>query len=183
MGPGLRKATLAIHLMVSVGWIGAVVAYLALGVSAATTTDDETIRSAWVAMEILGWDAIVPLAIASLVTGLLISVGTRWGLVRHYWVFISLVLTGLSVGVLLLHMPDVTATVAVLDDLSTQELAALGGDLAHPTIGLVVLLIVLVLNVFKPRGLTRYGHRRQQADPRPGGRGHDGSASPPDPPS
>lgn len=164
MRPGLRKATLAIHLTVSIGWIGTVVAYLALGASAVNTTSDERIRGAWTAMETVGWYAIVPLAVASLVTGVVMSVGTRWGLVRHYWVLISLFLTAIAVAVLLLHMPDVSATVAVLDELSTQELAALGGDLAHPAIGLVVLLVVLVLNVYKPRGLTRYGHRRQHPE-------------------
>src|ERR671923_2401447 len=108
MTPGLRKLALAAHLTCSLGWIGAVVAYLALGVAAATSQDAQTVRAAWIAMELTGWYAIVPLALASLLTGLLMALGTKWGLFRHYWVVFSLVLTTLAAAVLLAHMPDVS---------------------------------------------------------------------------
>lgn len=161
MPPGLRKAALAVHLTCSVGWIGGVVAYLVLGVVAVTAADDATIRASWVAMGAIGWYAIVPLAVASWATGIVMGLGTRWGLFRHYWVSISLVLTSVALAVLVLHMPDVSATVEVARNASGDELTALGGDLAHPAVGLVVLLVVQVLNLYKPRGLTRHGHRRQ----------------------
>ena len=138
------------------------VAYLVLGVVAVTAADDATIRASWVAMEAIGWYAIVPLAVASWVTGIIMGLGTRWGLFRHYWVSISLILTSVALAVLLLHMPDVSATVEVARTASGDELTALGGDLAHPAVGLVVLLVVQVLNIYKPRGVTRYGHRHQQ---------------------
>lgn len=161
MPPALRKAALAVHLTVSVGWVGGVVAYLALGVWAVNTTGDQSIRAAWAAMNIIGWYAIVPLAVASLATGLLMALGTRWGLFRHYWVVISLVLTMIAVAVLLLHMPDVTATAEFAASASGDQLADLGGDLAHPAIGLALLLTVQTLNLYKPEGLTRYGRRQQ----------------------
>lgn len=157
MAPGLRKLALAVHLTASVGWVGAVIAYLGLGVTAVNAPDDPTVRSAWIAMEAVGWYVIVPLAVAALLTGLVMALGTRWGLFRHYWVIISLILTTIAVVVLLVHMPDVSATADVARSASGSELAALGGDLAHPGIGLVVLLVVHVLNIYKPRGLTRYG--------------------------
>lgn len=162
MPPALRKAALAVHLTVSVGWIGGVVAYLTLGLWAVSTDDDQSIRAAWAAMDTIGWKAIVPLAVASLATGLLMALGTRWGLFRHYWVVISLILTLIAVIVLLLHMPDVTATVDFAATASSDQLADLGGDLAHPAIGLALLLVVQTLNLYKPRGLTRYGQRRQR---------------------
>jgi hypothetical protein len=164
MAPGLRKLMLTVHLSASVGWTGAVVAYLALGVAAATSRDAEMVRAAWVAMELTGWSAIVPLALAALVTGLVMSLGTPWGLFRHYWVVISLALTLLCTVVLLLHMPDVTATAAVARAAGDTDLATLGGDLLHPGMGLVVLLGITVLNVYKPRGLTPYGWRVQQLE-------------------
>jgi len=71
--PQLRKFVLAVHITCSVGWIGAVVAYLVLGVSAITSLDALTVRAAWIAMELTGWFAIVPLALAALLTGLTIS--------------------------------------------------------------------------------------------------------------
>ncbi len=101
MTPGLRKFALTVHLTVSVGWIGAVVAYLALGVSAVTSQDAQTVRADYLAMELTGWFVIVPLALAALLTGLVMSLGTPWGLFRHYWVLITLVLTILSTVVLL----------------------------------------------------------------------------------
>jgi hypothetical protein len=113
MSAGIRKLVLAVHLTVSVGWIGAVVAYLVLGVAAATSEDATTIRGAWIAMEATGWFAIVPLALASLASGLVMSLGTRWGLVRHYWVLLSFGLTVFATLVLLLHMPSVTASADV----------------------------------------------------------------------
>ena len=163
MSPSLRKFVLTVHLTFSVGWIGAVVAYLALGITAVTTRDAQTVRAAWIAMELTGWYAIVPLALASLLTGLVMSLGTKWGLFRHYWVLISFGLTVFATTILLLHMPDVSAMAAVAREADAAHLAGgLGGDLFHPVIGLLVLLVIQILNVYKPRGLTPYGWRKQQ---------------------
>ena len=54
MRPGVRKFALTAHLTCSVGWIGAVVAYLALGVSAVVSEDDQAVRGAYLAMEVTG---------------------------------------------------------------------------------------------------------------------------------
>lgn len=162
MSPLRRKALLAVHLVASVGWVGGAVAYVALGVAARTTTDPATIRAAWLAFDILGWWVLVPEAVLTLVTGVALSLGTRWGLFLHYWVVVALLVTLLCTVVLVLHMRDVSATAALARTADAAELRRLGGDLAHPTIGLVLLLFVLVLNVFKPRGVTRRGWRRQQ---------------------
>lgn len=158
MSPGVRKLALTVHLMVSVGWIGAVVAYLVLAVAAADGGDVQTVRAAWIAMELTGWYAIVPLAVASLVTGVVMAVGTRWGLFRHYWVIISLVLTLVATVVLVVHMPDVSAAAATARAPDADPVA-LGSDLAHPGVGLIVLLVIQTLNVYKPRGMTRHGQR------------------------
>ncbi len=79
MAPGLRKVALIVHLVFSIGWIGAVVAYLVLGISAVTSKDVPTVRAAWIAMELIGWSAIVPLGCGSLLTGVVMSLGTAWG--------------------------------------------------------------------------------------------------------
>jgi hypothetical protein len=162
MKPGVRKFALSAHLTCSVGWVGTVVAYLALGIAAVTSQDIETVRAAWTAMELTGRYVIVPLAIASLLTGLVMAFGTKWGLFRHYWVLISFVLTTFATVVLLLHMPTVSSTADVAREAEGTRLEALGGDLFHPGIGLVVLLAIQVLNLYKPPGMTRYGWRKQQ---------------------
>ena len=152
LSPALRKLALTVHLTSSVGWIGAVLAYLALGVAAETSSDTQTVRAAWTAMELTGWWVIVPLAVAALLTGLVMSLGTKWGLFRHYWVLISLVVTLLCTVVLVLHMPTVSAMASLARNADGADLRALGGDLAHPGIGLVLLLLVTGLNIYKPAG-------------------------------
>lgn len=168
MAPGLRKFALVVHLTVSVGWIGAVLAYLALGASAKTSQDALTARAAWSAMEVTGWYVIVPLAVSALLTGLIMSLGTPWGLFRHCWVLISLALTVLCTAVLLLHMSDMSATAAMPREMDMAPGAkgaghgGMGSDLLHPGVGLVFLLAIAALNVYKPRGLTPYVWRKQQ---------------------
>jgi hypothetical protein len=159
MTPGVRKLVLAVHLSFSVGWIGAVVAYLALAVAAQASGEAATVRGAWIAMELVGWYAVVPLAMGSLVTGVVVALGTRWGLLRHWWVVFSLVLTTFSLVVLAMHMPTVSSIAEEVRLADAARLEALSGDLAHPGIGLGVLLAILVLNVYKPRGMTGYGRR------------------------
>jgi hypothetical protein len=128
------------------------------------------VRAAWIGMELTGWYVIVPLALASWLTGLLMALGTTWGLFRHYWVLFSLVLTTFATVILLLHMPDVSvladvareAEGAALDAGRDHVLSRLTqGDLLHPGAGLVVLLLIHVMNVYKPRGMTRYGWRKE----------------------
>jgi hypothetical protein len=164
MKPGVRKFALSAHLTFSIGWIGAVLAYLALGVAAVTSQDVQTVRATWIAMELTGWYIIVPLALASLLTGVVMALGTKWGLFRHYWVLISFALTVFATVILLLHMPTVSSMAETAQEAESATLESLGGDLFHPGIGLVVLLVVQVLNLYKPPGLTRYGWRKQQED-------------------
>lgn len=164
LSPPWRKAALAVHLTVSVGWVGAASAYVALAVAAEQSRDADTIRGAWTGMELIGWYVLVPAALATLVTGVLLALGSRWGLLRHYWVVISLGLTAAATGVLLLHMPDVSALQEQASGRSGHELESMGSDLGHSTLGLLVLVTILVLNIYKPRGLTRRGWRWQQRD-------------------
>lgn len=166
LGPQLRRVVLAAHIVVSVGWIGAAAGYLALGLAATFSRDPETVRAAWIGMALTGWAVIVPLGVSALLTGLWLSLGTPWGLFRHYWVILALILTVLSFAVLLLHMPTVTAGAQVARTGTDTTLVQLGGDVAHPALGLLVLLVVAVLNVHKPRGLTRYGARKQAEERR-----------------
>lgn len=161
--PWGRKFVLAVHITVSVGWVGAVAAYIPLDIIVATIPDVSTSRAGYIAMDVIARWAIVPLAVASFLTGLVISIGTKWGLFRHYWTVISLVLTVLALVVLLVEtrtigaFADVAANPAASDD----DVRALGSTLVHSIGGMVVLLVITVLNVYKPRGLTRYGRRKR----------------------
>jgi DMSO/TMAO reductase YedYZ heme-binding membrane subunit len=163
MAPGLRKLVLTTHITTSVGWIGAVVAYLALDITVVTSQDAQTLRAAYLAMGLITRWVIIPLAIASFLTGLVISLGTKWGLFRHYWVLISLVLTVLAILVLLVETQTISyfADIAADPTTSSDDLRALGSTLVHSVGGLLVLLVITVLNVYKPQGMTPYGWRKQ----------------------
>jgi hypothetical protein len=166
MTPGLRRFALTVHVTFSVGWIGAVVAFLALVVAAMTSQDAHRLRAAWIAMELTGWFAIVPLSLGTLLTGLVMSLGTNWGLFRHYWVLISFVLTILATVVLLGNMQAVSFFAGLAAETGSADVGrlrgGLGSELLHAGVGLLVLLVIQVLNVYKPRGMTPYGRRKQQ---------------------
>jgi SNF family Na+-dependent transporter len=182
MSPGLRKFALTAHLAVSIGWIGAVAAYLTLDVTVATSEDPQSLRAAWIGMGAITSRAIVPLAVASLLTGLVMSLGTKWGLFRHWWVLISFLLTTFATIVLLSETGHISHAAAVAVDPTTSDeaLRALPNTLLHSIGGMVVLLVVQVLNMYKPRGLTRYGWRRQQAEGRAAQRPIDSPTGPQD---
>lgn len=166
MPAGLRKLMLAIHLTASVGWLGAVAGYLALDVTVATSGDASVVGAAWVAMGLIASWAIVPLALASLLTGLVMALGTKWGLFRHWWVLISFLLTVGATGVLFSETRVIaTGAAAAADPTTTKDqLLAVPSTLPHSVGGLVVLLAVQVLNVYKPEGLTPYGWRKLQQE-------------------
>jgi hypothetical protein len=161
MVPGLRKFVLTAHVISSVGWLGAVVAYLALAVAAMTSQDAQMVRAAWIAMELTGWFVIVPLALASLLIGLVQSLSTPWGLIRHYWVVVKFLLTVFATIILLLHMPTVSYFAGVAAETNSAGLGGLRGELLHAGGGLLVLLVTTTLSVYKPRGMTPYGRRTQ----------------------
>lgn len=163
MGPRLHKFVLSAHLALSVGWIGAVAAYMALDVAVAASQDPQTLRAAYLSMDVIARSVIVPLALASVLTGLVVSLGTKWGLFRHYWVLISFLLTVFATVVLLSETRTISSFANIAANPTTPDdgLHALGNTLVHSGGGTVVLLVILVLNVYKPRGLTRYGQRRQ----------------------
>jgi hypothetical protein len=166
MRPALRKFMLSVHVTASVGWIGAVLAYLALVVAAMLDTENRILTAAWIGFYVMGCYAIVPLSLAALLTGIIMSLGTPWGLFRHYWVIISLALTILATLILIQHMQTVNDFAAMAAEGNAAHLPmlrdGLGGEVFHAGIGLVVLIVVQLLNVYKPRGITPYGWRKQQ---------------------
>jgi hypothetical protein len=168
MTPGARRVALVTHVACSVGWLGGVVASLALAGAGLTSSDGQVVRSADVALELIGWYALIPLSVASLLTGLLQSLGTVWGLFRHYWVLIKLLMNVIATGVLLLYMQ----TLSYLAELArtTPPDADLGtlrdpSPVVHGVAAVVLLLVATTLSVYKPRGLTRHGQRTQRRQP------------------
>jgi hypothetical protein len=163
MPPRVRKAALTAHVATSLGWLGAVAAFLAIAVAGLAARDPDRAHGLYLAGDLITWTVIVPLALACFATGVLQSLGTAWGLFRHWWVIAKLVLTVPATGLLLLH----TRPIAVLaDPANTGALTA--GDLrglqvqlaADAAAAIAVLLTATALAVFKPSGLTVHGYRR-----------------------
>jgi hypothetical protein len=161
----MRKFTLAVHVTTSVGSIGAVAGFLVLAVVGVTSHNGQIVRAVYLAMDLITFFAIVPLILASLLTGIVSSLGTAWGLFRHYWVLVKLLLTILAAVVLLVQLPSIRR----LADLAA-ETTWLSADVrlpqiqlvAHAAGGLLVLLVATALSVYKPRGVTRYGSQKQK---------------------
>jgi hypothetical protein len=165
MTPRLHKLALTTHITFSVGWLGAVAAFLALALVGLAGKDTQIVRAAYLAMEVTGWFVIVPLCLTSLPSGLIMSLGTRWGLFRHYWVVTKLLITVVATILLLMHMRPVghLARVVAETTLAHGELAGLRVKLvADAGVALLALLVATALSVYKPKGLTPYGRSKQQ---------------------
>lgn len=158
--PPLRKLVLATHVITSVGWVGAVLAYLVLDLTATLGNDLQTVRAAFLAMQMTVSYSIVPLAIASVSIGILNALGTPWGLFRHYWVLVKLLLTLFATTILLLETQSIGYMAEVAA--SGVDPRSLPGSLPHSIGGLIVLLTVTILAIYKPSGVTPYGWRKQQ---------------------
>lgn len=167
MTPRVSKIALTAHVTSSVGWIGAVATFLALAIAGLMSKNDQIVRTAYLAMELIGWCVIVPFSIASLLTGLVQSLGTSWGLFRHYWIVAKLLITVFASILLLVHM-QVASRMANVVAGTTSGAADFHGMriqlVADAVAAIVVLLVATALSVFKPQGLTPFG-RSQQSSP------------------
>ena len=164
MTPGLRKYALTAHVISTVGWLGAVIGFLALAISGLTSRDAQTVRGVYLAMELTGWYVLVPLCVASLFTGLIMALGTPWGLFRHYWVLIKLLITVISALILFVYTRTLRHLGALAADmtLSINDLRN-PSPVLHSGLALLALLVATTLSVYKPQGMTRYGRRQQRA--------------------
>lgn len=165
LSPGARKGMLAVHLVASIGWIGSVTAFLLLAIAGLTSNDHMLVRGSYIAADLIMLAMIVPLCFGSLITGLVIALGTPWGLFRHYWVLISLLVNVFATGPLLLHTQPagVVARAAAMMPLTPGDLRETRVELVvTAAAALLLLLVATTLNVYKPQGLTPYGWRKQR---------------------
>lgn len=165
MKPSIRKFLLTAHIIFSVGWLGAVAAFLALAVAGLLSQEAQTVRAAYIAMKLIGWCVIVPCGFANLLIGVVQSLGTKWGLFRYYWIVVKFLLTVGATGLLLLHMQptDQLAAAASEMPLSSLDFRPLRIQLVVDAgAALLVLLVATILSVYKPWGLTAYGLRKQR---------------------
>jgi len=169
MTPALRKMTITAHVTFSVGWLGAVAAFLVLSIAGLTSHDAEVVRGAYLSMDLISRFIVIPMCFAALATGLLQALGTPWGLFRYYWILVKFGLAIFATIALLVHQFAVVAEAAkrvsgaATETLFSADLGPLKTELVRaPSLAIVLLLVVTTLGVYKPWGLTRYGRRKQQ---------------------
>jgi hypothetical protein len=108
------------------------------------------------------WFVLVPLAHASLFSGIVLSLGTPWGLIRHYWVAIKLVITLFSTVILLIYMGTFRQMAGVASDPVVElGLVRNPSPLVHSILAVVLLGLATVLAIYKPFGMTPYGACQQ----------------------
>jgi hypothetical protein len=163
MTPALRRFTFTTHITSSIGWVGAVLAFLALAIIGFTSDDPLKVRGAYLLMAPAAWYVLVPLAHASLVSGIVLSLGTTWGLFRYYWVVLKLGITVFATVILLIYMGTFRQMAGVAaDPIVDLEVVRNASPIVHAIVALVLLLSATVLGVYKPFGTTAYGARKLQ---------------------
>ncbi|MDF3068468.1 MAG: putative rane protein [Polyangiaceae bacterium] len=112
-------------------------------------------------MDVIGRWVLVPLSLGALTSGIVQSIGTKWGLVRHYWVLVKLLLTTAATAVLLLHQFTAVEEAARVATQTTAEVSeplrrfALE-LLADAGLAAVVLTFITAISIYKPWGSTSF---------------------------
>ncbi|WP_119294543.1 DUF2269 domain-containing protein [Streptomyces sp. YIM 130001] len=157
-----RRATLVVHVAAAAGWLGLTLGLLALAVAAITTDSAATTEAAVRSMKIFSDWLVLPLALLTLASGLVLSLGTHWGLARHRWVYVkfwlTLATTVASLFALRPGVSDAAATVA-----SGAPLGDPTGLIAGPIVSLSAYVFMAAVSVLKPWGLTKRGRKQREA--------------------
>jgi hypothetical protein len=155
---GWRRATLVVHIVAAGAWIGidVIVAVLVL---TGRFSGDVAVRS--LAYQALATFVVWPMLTAGLVslaTGLLLGLGTTWGLLRYWWVAVKLVLNlVLCTLIVLVLRPGMDEVAGYGRDLltGTPDPSTVSSLFFPPAVSLTTLTLATVLAVFKPWGRIR----------------------------
>lgn len=157
LSPTARRCVLTVHIAAGVGLLGTVAAVLAINVRAATTADAALAAAAYELLPMFTVLFGIPLSFTSLLSGVALGLGSKWGVVRHGWVAAKLVL---QVGVILVGALVLgPGTDAMRDGTGGAEARLIAGS----AYDVAALLVATGLSVFKPR------RRRRPVAPAPAG--------------
>ena len=162
LSPGQRKAMVAAHIVVSVGLLGLSTALFVLATAAALTSDLATTQAAYRSMAIFTRGIVQPVAIVTLVTGIILSLGTKWGLFQHTWIVVKLALTVATILNGMLNLgPAVQQAIALTANASVAAPPELGSAalvaMAVPGVNVLMLGAATAISVYKPWGAFRRG--------------------------
>lgn len=158
LGRRTRRAVLVAHIASAGAWIGLDVVMAILVFTAIGTGDEQRAALSYRALELFAIWPMFTAGAVCLVTGLLLGLGTKFGLVRYWWVATKLVLNLLlSTLVLVALRPGVHQTAELADRLAAGEIASIPvGDMVFPPIvSPLALMVAVTLSVYKPWGRIR----------------------------
>jgi hypothetical protein len=161
-----RKWLLSAHVLFSAIMFGVAFAFLILSITAANTSDEGVLKACYLSMHILAKTSIRASTIGALVTGILLSVLTHWGLFKYYWIIAK---EGLMIFSILLGPIGMEAwTLKAVTLTSAEGLVALNNPAFTVNSGqfwtgiiLQILSIggMFVISVFKPWGPRKQKYR------------------------
>ena len=147
--PGWRKALLTLHVVTSVGWLGVDLVQLTLAVAGVTGSDRTVV---YPALGFVGLTLFVPLSVVVWLVGVVSSLFTPWGLLKHWWVVTKLGLTTVMLGLVLFQLrPNlvrVTQLGAAVDAQTRHNL------LMAASVSTTLLVVATILSTYKPWGRT-----------------------------
>ena len=153
----MRKSVLVVHIVSAGAWIGIDVV-MAVFVFTALLADDDTKALCYQALELFAVWPLLTTGLVCLASGVVLGLGTKYGLVRYWWVAIKLVLNIVLTALVLVALrPEVSKAAEQGRQFAAGEPASLvvGNLIFPPIVSPTALLIALVLAVFKPWGLIR----------------------------
>ncbi len=161
LSPRWRKVMLTLHVAVSVGWLGSAYGMVVLGLVAWGNSDPLIRYGAYVALHDSDRLIMIPGSLAALATGLIVSLFTQWGLVKHFWVLTKLTLTVSAMVFAALYVSQkATQAMALTDHGAQVSVGSLGWQVVLGSVVMVVILATnTTLSVFKPWGRTRWGRK------------------------
>ncbi|TDB99651.1 hypothetical protein E1267_37005 [Nonomuraea longispora] len=172
MSPKVRRFVLLAHVVSSVGWLGLNLAVPALAVTGMTTGSPATQHAVYRVLDMLGGFYLIPLSLTAFITGVVLSLGTSWGIFRHYWVTVKFVLTLIAVVLIPLSLlPGLRETAEVVAGTPPGEFADVArggvGQVGAGFVSTTMYLTCAIVSIYKPWGRTAYGRRRLAASSRP----------------
>ena len=164
MSREMRKFVLLAHILSSVSWIGVDLVMGVLSFRGLTTDDPHTLATTYGALAMFCVPLLLTLGLLSLGTGVVLGLGTRFGLLRHWWVVtklvIAIVLCTLVLVALRPALLDAATQTAVVDGTLADRLSVVRRDMIFPPlVSTTALLFASWLAVYKPWGLTPRGRR------------------------
>ncbi|RNL86057.1 hypothetical protein EFW17_05835 [Halostreptopolyspora alba] len=158
LGSRTRKGVLTAHIVAAGAWIGIDATLGILVVTGLSTEDPRVAATSFQALRLFAVWPMFVVSVLCLVTGVVLGLGTKYGLLRYWWVVAKLAINLLFSALIVFALrPDIELAADY-----GRQLAAGEPALPEPTVLVApvvvaptLLLVATLLAVFKPWGRIR----------------------------